>query len=121
MREPRVIEIIRKSVDIAVSIILDTTGIFILVVPYAKLATRASTHSESTSNRDSNIVAYLVYKKCYSSIIWRLWIIATCLVKKREELDLRRIVLEECNLWYNIKRFKVNTKERGNHELLSIV
>lgn len=41
--------------------------------------------------------------------------------EKREDLDLRRVVLEGSNLWYNIKRFEVNTKERGNHELLSIV
>ena len=41
-------------------------------------------------------------------------------IKKRDE-TLRRVVLEVCNLWYNIKRLNVDTKERENHELLSVI
>ena len=41
-------------------------------------------------------------------------------IKKRDE-TLIRVVLEVCNLWYNIKRLNVDTKERENHELLSVI
>ena len=54
-------EIIRNIVEIVVKMMFDFIGILILFVPYAKLATQASTHSESTSSMDSNIVVYLGY------------------------------------------------------------
>ena len=60
-------ESIRNKVEIPVKIRLDFIGIFILFVPYAKLAAQASTHSESTSSIDSNIVVYLRYL-CVTSL-----------------------------------------------------